>query len=581
MRSPTNCYLVSLAFADLLLLLSAAVPTIAEYYLIVDQFIFGALACSVLVFCQYLGFNLSSMSITALTAERYVAICQPMKAQSLCTVGRAKKIIAVLWLFGFCYSAPWLGLATTRAKEGAEEIEQCTFTLDRRQYLAYYMADLLVMYLTPVVVNAVLYGFIANTLYKSNPASLASVPFGMPTTTAVVTTNTAGSRSTSQSSKMSHVSSCKNILKAKGVIDCNHPIGGGIKRNIYHEAEVQPKTTEKKRKLRFNLSNMKQNLLHSVEGSTSHLMLKNHLSEHRDDSSLLKRESDKSTKKHQGDSKRNSRKDLSEQSKDSMSSPGAKSQRKKRGTEVFRGSKDTPLKENTSPSMIHMSRSLEHLGMFRRSFIVTTGQSASDENIKGDAHRRTFLEAENKAGSDLQPGRGAELPNASRSLPLQSSSSSSSPSVESTTKCKRSSNFDEINETCPHVAISDEHHISSGKEIFQVNLPNSRHMSSTLPSTLAILTTPASCSTGRQLTLKARRLSKSVPLMTIPEGVRAAGTVGTSSRFWSVGSRMNLAASSILNRDKNKVTFSLSSSSSSSTHNFSTRLQVVSRLTLF
>lgn len=576
MRSPTNCYLVSLAFADLLLLLSAAVPTIAEYYLIVDQFIFGALACSVMVFCQYLGFNLSSLSITALTAERYVAICQPMKAQSLCTVGRAKKIIAVLWLFGFCYSAPWLGLATTRAKKGDEEIEQCTFTLDRRQYLAYYMADLLVMYLTPVVVNAVLYAFIANTLYKSNPASLASGPFGMQTTTAVNATTTS-SRSTSQSSKTSRVSSCKNILKAKGVLDCNHPIGDGIKPITYYDVEVQPKA-EVKRKLRFNLSNMKQNLLHPAEGSTKHLMLSN-LSEIRDDDSiLLKRENDKSTKKHQCDSRRNSRKDSREQSKDSTSSPGAKSQRKKRGAEVYRGSKHAPLKENTSPSMIHESRSLEHLGMFRRSFIATTGQSASDENIKGEAHRRAFLKAENKAGSDLQPGRGDELPNVSRTLPLpSSSSSSSSPSVESTTKYrKRSCDFDfKVTKNNPNAALSDEDQISSGNEIFQVNLPNSTYTSSTLPSTLAILTTPACSSTGRQLTLKARRLSKSVPFMAIPEGVKGAERVGTSSGFWSVGSRMNLAASTILNKDKSKVTFSLSSSSASSNHNFSTRLQVV------
>jgi len=66
------------------------------------------------VFTQYLGVNVSSLSITAFTVERYIAICHPMRAQTMCTVSRAKRIIIVLWLFGVLYCAPWLGLVNTR-----------------------------------------------------------------------------------------------------------------------------------------------------------------------------------------------------------------------------------------------------------------------------------------------------------------------------------------------------------------------------------------------------------------------------------------------------------------------------------
>ena len=55
----------------------------------------------------------SILTITAFTAERYVAICHPMRAHRLCTVRRAKRIIGGVWAFGACYCAPWLALAGT------------------------------------------------------------------------------------------------------------------------------------------------------------------------------------------------------------------------------------------------------------------------------------------------------------------------------------------------------------------------------------------------------------------------------------------------------------------------------------
>lgn len=70
MHTTTNCHLVSLAFADIILLISAPLPTIAEFFLIVDQSIFGSVGCSLMVFFQYLGVNLSSLSITAFSVER-------------------------------------------------------------------------------------------------------------------------------------------------------------------------------------------------------------------------------------------------------------------------------------------------------------------------------------------------------------------------------------------------------------------------------------------------------------------------------------------------------------------------------
>lgn len=51
MRTPTNCYLVSLAAADIILLVSAPLPTLIDFFLIQDQWIFGAVGCAAMVCC--------------------------------------------------------------------------------------------------------------------------------------------------------------------------------------------------------------------------------------------------------------------------------------------------------------------------------------------------------------------------------------------------------------------------------------------------------------------------------------------------------------------------------------------------
>ncbi len=169
MHTPTNCYLVSLAIADVMVLVSATFPTIMEYFFIIDQWLYGASGCSIMVFLQYLGINASSLSITAFTIERYIAICHPMKAQTMCTVKRAKRIIAGLWVFSLCYNSPWLFLATTISKtfQGNLTIESCTFKLKRNNYLVIYMADLVIFYVLPLVLTCILYGLITRILFTS------------------------------------------------------------------------------------------------------------------------------------------------------------------------------------------------------------------------------------------------------------------------------------------------------------------------------------------------------------------------------------------------------------------------------
>ncbi|KAI9556482.1 TRH-like receptor [Daphnia sinensis] len=170
MHSPTNCYLVSLAAADCVVLIASVPNEILSYYVIGSQWIWGPIGCAVFVFLQNLGINASSLSLTAFTVERYIAICHPMKAQSVCTVKRAKKIVGGVWAFAFCYSSPWLGLTITEPihYKGFQTVERCAMKLSREEYLGYFFADIVVFYLVPLLISCILYGLIARVLFNGH-----------------------------------------------------------------------------------------------------------------------------------------------------------------------------------------------------------------------------------------------------------------------------------------------------------------------------------------------------------------------------------------------------------------------------
>ncbi|XP_013773150.2 thyrotropin-releasing hormone receptor-like [Limulus polyphemus] len=190
MLTTTNCYLVNLSLADLMVLVASVPNEVLSYYLLGDEWIWGRAGCVIFIFLQYLGINASSLSITAFTVERYIAICHPMKAQMVCTVNRAKKIIIGVWVVACIYCSPWLFLTKTVPifYKGHENMETCTFALSREHYLGYFFADLVLFYIFPLLLSCVLYGLIARILFTSEfPRKMAKE--GNPPSDSVKSTN--------------------------------------------------------------------------------------------------------------------------------------------------------------------------------------------------------------------------------------------------------------------------------------------------------------------------------------------------------------------------------------------------------
>uniref|UniRef100_A0A8C4HJB3 Thyrotropin-releasing hormone receptor n=1 Tax=Dicentrarchus labrax TaxID=13489 RepID=A0A8C4HJB3_DICLA len=173
MRTPTNCYLVSLAIADLTVLVAAGLPNVSDS--LTGTWVFGHAGCLGITYLQYLGINVSSCSITAFTVERYIAICHPMKAQTVCTVSRAKRIIAGVWIFTCVYCMLWFFLLDIQVSQDGHV--QCGYKVKRELYLPIYLIDFAIFYVIPLLLAIVLYGLIARILYLSStpPLCLAGV----------------------------------------------------------------------------------------------------------------------------------------------------------------------------------------------------------------------------------------------------------------------------------------------------------------------------------------------------------------------------------------------------------------------
>ena len=167
LQTPTNCYLLSLCVADCILLISSNLPTIPEPLLRAEDWPYGSFMCTLCVFLGYLGANVSSLSIGAFTVERYIGICHSLKAQTICTVSRARKILLLLWTMAILYCSPWLALAKVvpHSRNGTV-VQSCTYTLERYYYGVYYVFDFVVFYAVPLVLSSVLYFFMIRLLMK-------------------------------------------------------------------------------------------------------------------------------------------------------------------------------------------------------------------------------------------------------------------------------------------------------------------------------------------------------------------------------------------------------------------------------
>ncbi|XP_075054071.1 motilin receptor [Mixophyes fleayi] len=166
MKTTTNFYLSSMAVSDIIILL--CLPFDLYRLWMSTSWIFGGFLCKFLCLisegCTYS----TILHITALSIERYLAICFPLKAKVFITKRRVKTVIVFLWLFALVSAAPLYNLFEN-VKVNYTGSWQCTYTKYAMEsgLLNVMMWVTTVYFFFPMFCLIVLYGFIGKKLWKS------------------------------------------------------------------------------------------------------------------------------------------------------------------------------------------------------------------------------------------------------------------------------------------------------------------------------------------------------------------------------------------------------------------------------
>lgn len=157
MRNPTNFYLVSLALSDLLVLLFGMPLEIYELWQNYP-FPFGEGGCYFKTFLFETFCFASILNVTALSAERYIAVLHPLKTRYLSTNRHAKRVISIVWVASMICAIPNTSLhGIYYLPERMEESAICTVLKPLWIYNLVMQITTMCFFFVPMVVISVLY----------------------------------------------------------------------------------------------------------------------------------------------------------------------------------------------------------------------------------------------------------------------------------------------------------------------------------------------------------------------------------------------------------------------------------------
>ncbi|XP_015279513.1 PREDICTED: bombesin receptor subtype-3 [Gekko japonicus] len=170
MQTVPNIFITSLAFGDLLLLLTC-VPVDAACY-IVDTWLFGRIGCKLLSFIQRTSVGVSVFTLTVLSADRYKAIVKPLELQRADAVLKTCFKAACVWITSMLLAVPEAvssDLYAFHVPEKNGSFETCAPypVSERILQEAHSLVCFLMFYIIPLAIISVYYFLIARTLYKS------------------------------------------------------------------------------------------------------------------------------------------------------------------------------------------------------------------------------------------------------------------------------------------------------------------------------------------------------------------------------------------------------------------------------
>ncbi|XP_026232513.1 trace amine-associated receptor 13c-like [Anabas testudineus] len=150
LHTPTNILLLSLAVSDFLVGL-VLIP--GEIFRRTSCWFLGDLMCSLYTYLVFVPFATSIGDMVLISAERYVAICDPLHYSTRITVPRVRLCVFLCWSFSLFYSSIYLKWGLIESDPENSCYGECVVVVD---YVA-GVVDLVFSFILPITTIIILY----------------------------------------------------------------------------------------------------------------------------------------------------------------------------------------------------------------------------------------------------------------------------------------------------------------------------------------------------------------------------------------------------------------------------------------
>ncbi|XP_062618893.1 somatostatin receptor type 5-like [Saccostrea cucullata] len=170
MKTVTNLYILNLAVSDALFLASLPFLIVTT---IIKHWIFGTAMCKIYFVLFSINFFASVFQLTALSADRYLAVCHPVRSSRYRNTTIAFLVCLVMWSVSFIIMLPIILYSNTYANSDTSH-QTCTIMWPEGQAIpadkAFTWYTFLLGFLIPVSLISVLYISVILRLQNVGPA---------------------------------------------------------------------------------------------------------------------------------------------------------------------------------------------------------------------------------------------------------------------------------------------------------------------------------------------------------------------------------------------------------------------------
>ncbi|KAI4878143.1 hypothetical protein NFI96_028401 [Prochilodus magdalenae] len=181
LQGAVHYHLASLAVSDLFVLVLCMPVELYNFIWIHHPWAFGEAACKGFYLvrdgCSYA----SSLNVASLSVERYVALCHPLRAKSVLSRGRTRRIILALWGASLLLASPML---VTMGETHVGEERICTTIVSSGAAKLVLQANALLSFVAPMLIISLMNGLIGRELQQISQQPMLH-SYGYPTASGI------------------------------------------------------------------------------------------------------------------------------------------------------------------------------------------------------------------------------------------------------------------------------------------------------------------------------------------------------------------------------------------------------------